>query len=115
MVLPHVGGQLTLLALVAAFGGVSGIAFVAVSAALAEAAPSAARGLVMGGYSTCLYLGLALGSFALGPVMTRHGYGVGFATGGAIGVVGALLAGLLWAGLAGREQPPARPSRRRVA
>ena len=27
----------------------------------------------MGGYSTSLYLGLAVGSFALGPVMTHNG------------------------------------------
>jgi predicted MFS family arabinose efflux permease len=39
------------------------------------------RGLVMGGYSTSMYLGLALGSFALGPVITGHGYPVGFAVG----------------------------------
>ena len=50
----------------------------------------------MGGYSTCLYLGLALGSFGLGPVITRHGYTVGFAAGGAAGVIGALAGALLW-------------------
>ena len=31
---------------------------------------SASRGVVMGGYSTALYPGLALGSLALGPVIT---------------------------------------------
>ena len=64
--LPHVGGRVTLLALVAVFGAVSGIAGVATGAALAASTTPAARGLVMGGYSTSLYLGLALGSFALG-------------------------------------------------
>jgi MFS family permease len=94
--LPHVGGQTTLLVLVAVFGAVSGAAFVAISVGLA-ASTSATRGLVMGGYSTALYLGLALGSFAIGPVITRHGYAVGFAAGGAVGVIGALAAALLWA------------------
>jgi predicted MFS family arabinose efflux permease len=59
----------------------------------------------MGGYSMSLYLGLALGSFALGPVITRQGYAVGFAAGGAAGVVGTLAAALLWArGSAPRPQ-----------
>ena len=94
--LPHVDGQPILLAVVAIFGSVSGIAFVAISVALAASTTPAARGIVMGGYSTCLYLGLALGSFGLGPVITRHGYTVGFAAGGAAGVIGALAGALLW-------------------
>jgi len=95
--LPHVGGQTILFALVAVFGAVSGIAFVAISVALAASTTPAARGIVMGGYSTCLYLGLALGSFALGPVITHQGYTVGFAAGGAAGAIGTLAAAVLWA------------------
>jgi len=95
--LPSASGQLVLLTLVAIFGAVSGTAGVATGVALAGAAPPASRGVVMGGYSTALYLGLALGSFALGPVITRHGYSAGFSAGGAAGAVGALLAALLWA------------------
>jgi len=103
---PHAEGTVPLLALAAGFGGVSGLAFVAVSVGLAATTP-AARGLVMGGYSTALYLGLALGSMALGPVITRQGYEVGFATGGAMGGVGALVAALLWArGRTHRSAPP---------
>jgi hypothetical protein len=49
-----------LLALAAVFGAVSGTAGVATGVALAGAAPRASRGVVMGGYSTALYLGLAL-------------------------------------------------------
>lgn len=97
ILLPHVGGQTPLLLLVAVFGAVSGIAFVAVGVALASAATPATRGLVMGGYSTSLYLGFALGSFALGPIITQHGYAVGFAAGGAAGMVGTLAATALWA------------------
>jgi MFS family permease len=63
----------------------------------------------MGGYSTSLYLGLALGSFTLGPVITRYGYVPGFAIGGATGVLGTLVAALLWA--AGRVPAPGQPSR----
>jgi hypothetical protein len=62
----------------------------------------------MGGYSTALYLGLAVGSFALGPVITRYGHVVGFAVGGAAGIVGAVVAALLWAGNA--RSSPQRPA-----
>jgi MFS family permease len=95
--LPSAPGQMALLALAATFGAVSGTAGVATGVALAGAAPPTSRGVVMGGYSTALYLGLALGSFALGPVITRHGYSAGFSVGGAAGAVGALIAALLWA------------------
>jgi len=50
----------------------------------------------MGGYSTALYLGLALGSLALGPVIARYGYAMGFAVGAARGAVGAISATILW-------------------
>jgi predicted MFS family arabinose efflux permease len=95
--LPPVGSRTSMLTLVAAFGGVSGAAFVAISVALAGSTTPATRGLVMGGYSTSMYLGLALGSFALGPVITGHGYTVGFTAGGAAGVIGALITAALWA------------------
>ena len=95
--LPHVSGEATVLVVVAVFGVASGIAFVAISTALTLASTPALRGLVMGGYSTALYLGFALGSFALGPLITRYGHVIGFAVGGAAGTVGALVAALAWA------------------
>ena len=86
-----------MLALIGVFGAVSGAVFVAISVALAGSTTPATRGLVMGGYSTSMYLGLALGSFALGPVITGHGYAVGFTAGAGAGVIGALVAAALWA------------------
>jgi DHA1 family inner membrane transport protein len=94
--LPHVSGQVGLLTLVAVFGAVNGIAGVAIGVALTQSTTPAMRGLVMGGYSTALYLGLALGSLALGPVIARHGYGTGLWVGGLTGAVGALVAAVLW-------------------
>ena len=91
--LPHLDGQGPVLLLSA----VSGIAFVAISAAPAAFTTPATRGLVMGGYSTCLYLGLALGSLALGPVITLRGHVTGFLVGGGAGMFGTLLAAILWA------------------
>src|SRR5437762_413228 len=78
-------------------GAVSGTAGVAIGVGLAASTTPAARGLVMGGYSTSLYLGLALGSFGLGPVITHQGYAMGFAAGAAAGAIGALVAAFLWA------------------
>jgi predicted MFS family arabinose efflux permease len=95
-ILPHVTDRPALLALVAVFGAVSGMAGVAIGVALAAASTPATRGLVMGGYSTSLYLGLALGSFALGPVITRYGYATGFGVGAGAGAVGAVVAAALW-------------------
>jgi predicted MFS family arabinose efflux permease len=94
--LPHVSGQTTLLSLVAVFGAVSGTAGVAIGVALTQATAPATRGLVMGGYSTALYLGLAVGSLALGPIIARYGYAAGFGTGAAVGAIGALVATVLW-------------------
>jgi predicted MFS family arabinose efflux permease len=95
--LPYVTERGSLLALVAVYGVVSGTAGVAIGVALASATTPAARGLVMGGYSTALYLGLALGSFALGPVITSYGYTTGFGVGAVMGAVGAVVATFLWA------------------
>ena len=102
-ILPEVESLPALLAVAALFGGVSGIAFVAISTALATSAPPAARGVVMGGYSTSLYLGLGLGSFALGPVITQHGYHAGFVVGAGAGALGIALAGVLWAAALRRQ------------
>jgi predicted MFS family arabinose efflux permease len=94
--LPHVEREAAVLALVAIFGAVSGIAGVAIGVALTHATVPAVRGLVMGGYSMSLYLGLALGSVALGPVIGRHGYATGFRVAAVTGAVGALVAAVLW-------------------
>ena len=93
-----------LVALATVFGGVSGIAFVAISVMLAGSATPATRGAVMGGYSTSLYLGLALGAFGLGPVITHAGYAVGFAIGAVAGLISTGIAVCLWIG--GAAEPP---------
>jgi predicted MFS family arabinose efflux permease len=102
---PHAGDRVSLLAVMAVFGAVSGTAGVAIGVALAQATVPATRGFVMGGYSTCLYLGLGLGSFAFGPVITRYGYSAGFTFGAVAGAIGALAAGLLWATHGRRARP----------
>jgi len=104
--LPFAHGHAALFVLAAVFGAASGAAGVAIGVALAHAASPATRGLVMGGYSTCLYLGLAVGSLAAGPVIARHGHVGGFLGGAVTGVIGALVAGGLWAGPRPRRPSP---------
>ncbi|PYM17555.1 MAG: hypothetical protein DMD78_29730 [Candidatus Rokuibacteriota bacterium] len=94
--LPRADGYASTLALVAVIGTASGVAFVGISVGLAASSTPATRGFVMGGYSTSLYLGFALGPFALGPVITRYGYDVAFLFGGAVGSAGTLAAAVLW-------------------
>jgi predicted MFS family arabinose efflux permease len=106
VLIPHIDAPGLLLALVGLFGAVSGVAFVAIGVELSAAGPPSARGLMLGGYSTALYLGLALGSLALGPVITHGGYSVGFAIGGIVGGLGVLLAAILRAAVSEPGQTP---------
>jgi predicted MFS family arabinose efflux permease len=112
--LPRIGSHVMLLAVVALFGAVSGMAFVAISVGLVASTTPATRGVVMGGYSTSLDLGLALGSFAFGPLIARHGHAAGFALGGAAGLIGTLVAAVQSEfprpprGVPGPEPRPAR-------
>jgi MFS family permease len=102
---PSVERFAMLVALATVFGALSGIAFVAISVMLAGSATPTTRGAVMGGYSTSLYLGLALGSFGFGPVITQAGHGVGFAMGAGAGVIGTVIAVWLWIGGAATCEP----------
>jgi predicted MFS family arabinose efflux permease len=115
LLVPHVSARGPLLAVVAAYGVVSGIAGVAIGVALAGATTPAARGLVMGGYSTALYLGLAFGSFALGPVITAYGFAMGFAVGAAVGGIGAVVAAVLWVKTQGFTTASSPGTRRTLA
>lgn len=92
---PHADRFGSLLVLVGCFGAVSGVAFVAISVGLAAASTPATRGLVMGGYSTSLYAGLALGSFGFGPIVAYTGYEVAFAAAAVAGAAGTVVAACL--------------------
>ena len=45
-----------------------GIAFTAIGALISEMAPAESRGLAMGGYNTCIYIGMMLSSLIMGIV-----------------------------------------------
>jgi MFS family permease len=104
VVVPHVRNEPALLTLAAVFGAFNGLAGVACGVGLAAVATGSARGVVMGGYSTALYLGLAIGSFAFGPVIMRHGYPVAFALGGTVSIAGAIVSAVLWMNASPRDR-----------
>jgi MFS family permease len=63
----------------AVFLGVSmGLAFTAIGALIAEVVPLQSRGLAMGGYNTCIYLGMMSSSAAMGGVIQRLDYEASF-------------------------------------
>ncbi len=58
-----------------ALGLSMGLAFTPIGALTAEAAPAETRGLAMGGYNTCIYLGMTLCSAIMGGVIPWQGFG----------------------------------------
>jgi MFS family permease len=59
--------------------GVSmGLAFTSVGALIAEVVPLESRGLAMGGYNTCIYMGMMISSALMGGIIGAIGFGGGF-------------------------------------
>jgi len=67
------------LAAAAALGLAMGLGFTPVGALIAEVVPPEARGLAMGGYNSCIYLSMMLSAATMGAVMSRIGFGSGYA------------------------------------
>ena len=61
-----------------------GIAFTVICALIVDAVPSKMRGLAMGCYNTCVYLGMMLCAIGMGVVIHACGYQTGFYLTGAI-------------------------------
>ena len=51
-----------------------GLAFTAVGALIAEVVEPGFRGVAMGGYNSCIYLGMMLGSLVMGAIIRTAGY-----------------------------------------
>ncbi len=66
------------LAAALAMGISNAVAFTAIGALIAETVAPRLRGTAMGGYNTCIYLGMMAGSFGFGPVVQALGYEKGF-------------------------------------
>ncbi|MBM4293707.1 MAG: MFS transporter [Deltaproteobacteria bacterium] len=68
------GGRLSFLLLAMALGVSMGLAFTPLGALISETVPPEARGLAMGGYNTCIYLGMMLSSAFMGGVIQQVGF-----------------------------------------
>mgnify|MGYP000905368945 CR=1 FL=1 len=65
--------------------------FTAISALIVEQVPAAQRGLAMGMYNSCIYLGLMAGSTAMGIAFKWVDYPTGFAVAGVVALLTMLL------------------------
>lgn len=61
-----------------AMGVSQGIAFTAVGALISEVVPPDSRGLAMGGYNTCIYVGMMVSALVMGIVTKELGFRTGF-------------------------------------
>ncbi|MFZ2447987.1 MAG: MFS transporter [Syntrophobacteraceae bacterium] len=80
-----------------------GIAFTAVGALIAEVVPADARGLAMGGYNTCIYLGIMLSALIMGFVTRELGFRTGFLITAVVNTVGAVGFSLLFRAVSVRK------------
>jgi MFS transporter, DHA1 family, multidrug resistance protein len=69
---------ITLLAATVALGFSMGLAFTPLGALIAETVPPESRGLALGGYNACIYLGMMLSSGLMGGVIEVIGFARGF-------------------------------------
>lgn len=63
------------------------LTFTAIGAMIAEMIPAMQRGLAMGMYNSCIYLGMMSGSTVMGIALKRIGYPLGFAAAGSVALV----------------------------
>lgn len=74
-----VSGSLTQFALCSGVLGLGmGVIFTSLGALISEVVPRESRGLAMGGFNTCIYLGMMLSSAVMGMVIQRIGFEKGF-------------------------------------
>lgn len=63
------------------------LTFTAIGALIADQTPTVQRGLAMGMYNSCIYLGMMTGSTVMGIALKRIGYPLGFAVAGSAALV----------------------------
>jgi len=84
-------GMVTLIACACLLGGGMGICFTALSSLVVLVMPPKQRGLGLGLYNSCIYLGMMLSSATMGMVIKRSSFTTGFVS---TGVVTFMMAGL---------------------
>jgi len=92
-------GQVTrlgpLLACSVVLGAGMALTFTAIGALIAELIPAVQRGLAMGMYNSCIYLGMMSGSTVMGMALKQIGYPVGFAVAGSVSLAALVLFSLM--------------------
>ena len=83
------------------------LTYTAIGAIIVEQVPARQRGLAMGLYNSCIYLGMMAGSTGLGLALRRVSYPTGFAVAGGI-TLAALLIFSFGGSYSRGERPPAR-------
>jgi MFS family permease len=78
------------------------LTFTAIGALVAELVPAIQRGLAMGMYNSCIYIGMMFGSTIMGIFLEKIGYRLGFAA------AGASAAAALWLFIRMMREPVAR-------
>jgi MFS family permease len=98
------GGLVSLTVIAALVGIGMGISFTVIGALAAEVVSREQRGLSLGMYNSCIYLGMMLSSATMGGVIHRVGFSWGFAFSGCCTLLATLLfyAGLRHAATTGR-------------
>jgi MFS family permease len=81
------------------------LTFTTIGAMIADQTPALQRGLAMGMYNSCIYLGMMAGSTVMGIALKRIGYPLGFAAAGSVNLVALVLFFLMIRGktLAGKK------------
>lgn len=82
---------ISLVACAAVVGVGMGVCFTALGALVAEVVPRDQRGLAMGLYNSCIYMGMMLSSAVMGAVINRTGFAWGFALAGGVTLVATAL------------------------
>ncbi len=81
-------GRIPLLVFVAAALGIGmALTYTAIGALIAEHVPAVQRGLAMGMYNSCIYLGMMAGSAGMGVALKTISYSLGFAIAGGIALL----------------------------
>lgn len=85
----------SLLACAVVMGVGMALTFTAIGALIATAIPAVQRGLAMGMYNSCLYLGMMCGSTVMGIALKNIGYPLGFAAAGSSALLALALFSLM--------------------
>jgi MFS family permease len=95
LALGHCRQLLLLMGCAVVMGAGMALTFTSIGALVAELVPPAQRGLAMGMYNSCVYLGMTVGAMVLGLLLQRIGFATGFAAAGGIALVTLACFGIL--------------------